>query len=123
MKIDREKVNAEGLKFSVSEEYRRFFFFRRSKEIARAYLYILPSDSPFSYHAKPFGFMTGVYVEPSKRGHGYGTAVIKELIETARESCYKLITTSRDDNTEVHKLYIELGFGEFGKEFRMNFQE
>ncbi|MBS3055002.1 MAG: GNAT family N-acetyltransferase [Candidatus Aenigmarchaeota archaeon] len=113
MQVQKNKIVAQGIKFSILEE---------ENEVARAYLYILPSDSPFAYHSKPFGFMTGVFVETSKRGQGYGTAVLKELIEVAKQECYKLITTSRDDNPEVHKLYERLGFHRHGKEFRIDFE-
>lgn len=109
MKITRTDVYCQGIKFSHFDD---------GKEVARAYLYIMRN----SLHKKPFGFLEDVFVEESKRGQGYGKALIEGIIQAARfEGCYKLIATSRHSRQQVHKLYKKLGFKDHGKEFRMNF--
>jgi GNAT superfamily N-acetyltransferase len=66
--------------------------------------------------------MEDVFVDESFRRKGYGTAVIKILIEEASKRCYKLIATSRYSREKVHDLYKKLGFDDYGLEFRMNFE-
>lgn len=113
MEVQKSQTTANRIEFSIFED---------GRDIARAYLCILPPDSPFHYHSKPFGFMTGVFVEGYYRSQGYGTAIIKELLDVAQQKCYKLIATSRDSNQEIHKLYEKLGFRRHGIEFRMDFE-
>ncbi|NMG11641.1 GNAT family N-acetyltransferase [Brasilonema sp. UFV-L1] len=72
-------------------------------------------------HNEPFGLMEDVFVDENYRGKGYGTQLVKKIIEIAREyRCYKLIATSRSSKPKVHELYQRLGFEEHGVEFRIN---
>lgn len=108
--IKIEKISGEGLKFIISEN---------DKEIARARLYILKND----LHQEPFGLVEDLFVEKTHRGKGYGTKVVKLLIEKAKElNCYKLICTSRFSRSEVHHFYEKFGFKKHGYEFRINFK-
>lgn len=87
------------------------------KKIGRAFLYVIYND----LHQKPYGLMEDVFVEPSFRGQGWGTKIIKEIIRLARrKGCYKLIGTSRFRNAGAQRLYRRLGFQKHGVEFRMN---
>lgn len=89
----------------------------QQEEFGRAFLYILKND----LHTTPFGLMEDVWIDPSIRGQGQGTRLIKLIIETARQQgCYKLIATSRYPRLQVHELYTRLGFVDHGKEFRMD---
>ena len=109
MKIQRESRPARGIRFSISGD---------NGEIARAYLYVMTND----LHAEPFGLLEDVYVDESQRGSGLGTALVREVIATAREAgCYKLIATSRASRPRVHELYERLGFANYGLEFRLTF--
>lgn len=102
-------VDAYGVKFSVEED---------GKEIGRAYLYVLRNE----LHERPFGLLEDVFVEDSFRGRGFGSDLVKSVIEDARKKdCYKLICTSRYAKSKVHDLYLSLGFVDHGKEFRMDF--
>lgn len=88
------------------------------QEIARAYLYILHNE----LHQHPFGLMEDVFVSEEFRGKGLGTLIINKLIQTAKENnCYKLIGTSRFSRERVHQWYLNFGFHEHGKEFRIDF--
>ncbi|MEK7551998.1 MAG: GNAT family N-acetyltransferase [Patescibacteria group bacterium] len=101
----------QGFRFSVR---------RGGKEVARAFLYVLGND----LHEEPFGLMEDVYVDPHLRGKSIGSSLVVKLIEKARSlGCYKLIATSRRIRVSVHRLYIDLGFKEYGKEFRMNLKQ
>lgn len=104
-------VPSVGKKFSAKVD---------GKEIARAYLYILSND----LHEKPFGFLEDVFVEEEFRGTGYGKKIVERVIEFVKEAgCYKLVATSRTEREKVHKLYCDLGFVVWGKEFRMDFEK
>ncbi len=108
--MKKQRITAQGIKFSIEKD---------NKEIARAYLYLMKND----LHNQPFGLMEDVFIDESLRGKGYGTKIVKELIKQAKkQNCYKLIATSRYSRDKVHKLYKELGFEDWGREFRMDFR-
>ena len=108
MDVDREKVAAQGIRFSASAG---------GAEVARAYLYLMHND----LHQEPFGLMEDVFVDESQRGGGLGTQLVNEIVAAARENgCYKLIATSRDSRPKVHELYRRLGFSDHGREFRID---
>jgi len=109
MEIKQRTTNAHGVKLYIEDG---------GKEIAHAYLYILKND----LHEEPFGFMEDVFVDEKHRSQGLGSKLVKELIKVARQNnCYKLIGTSRYERPKVHALYINLGFKDQGKEFRIDF--
>ena len=109
MDIVKKEISRQGIKFSMQED---------GIEIGRAYLYILKND----LHEQPFGFMEDVFIEKDYRGSGKGKLLVEEIIKTAKvKGCYKLIGTSRYERDKVHKFYGQLGFLDYGKEFRLNF--
>lgn len=108
MKIKYEKRKSLGIKIKAEEN---------NREIGRAYLYLLKND----LHEEPFGFMEDVFVNKEYRGRGIGKEILNNVIKKAQENnCYKLICTSRYSNEKVHSLYVNLGFKDYGKEFRIN---
>lgn len=57
------------------------------------------------------GYVEDVVVDESRRGHGLGEALMRKVIEIAREKqITKLRLTSRPSRTAAHKLYQRLGF-------------
>ena len=109
VKIQKKDVEGSGVKLFIEEE---------GVEVARAFFYILKND----LHEKPFGLMEDVFVVEEKRKGGYGTLIVKAVIEEAKKrQCYKLVGTSRYEREKVHEFYKNLGFKDWGKEFRMNF--
>lgn len=109
MDIDRRKLPAEGIRFSISVD---------GVEVARAYLYLMHND----LHEEPFGLMEDVFVDESQRGSGLGTKLVNEIVAAAKENgCYKLVATSRDSRPKVHELYRRLGFSDHGRELRIDF--
>lgn len=108
IKID--KISDKGFKFEL---------LKQGEKVARARLYVLHND----LHKMPFGFMEDVFVKEDFRGQGYGTRIVKALIEKAKtEKCYKLIGNSRLSKEKVHHFYEKLGFERHGYEFRMDFE-
>lgn len=105
----RTDVAGRGFRFAVQSA---------GREVARAYLYVLPND----LHREPFGLLEDVFVAEDVRGKGFGTALLKKVIgEAKRAGCYKIIATSRYSRPEAHALYERLGFRNYGIEFRMDF--
>src|SRR3989338_1772409 len=110
MIINTKEVNGTGIRFSL---------ILKGKEVGRAYLYLLKND----LHQQPFGFIEDVFVNESERGQGIGSKLVQEIVKQAKEKgCYKLICTSRTKKTEVHALYQNIGFQDWGKECRRDFQ-
>tara|TARA_Y100000310_G_C20448464_1_gene699564 strand:- start:403 stop:735 length:333 start_codon:yes stop_codon:yes gene_type:complete len=86
--------------------------------IARARIYLIHND----LHNLPYAILEDVYVEENFRGKGYGAIIVQEAIKEAkRNNCYKIIGTSRHAREKVHEFYKKLGFDDYGKEFRINF--
>ncbi|MBI2665307.1 GNAT family N-acetyltransferase [Candidatus Woesearchaeota archaeon] len=109
MLVQQKKISSTGVKLFIQQD---------GKEIARAFLYLIYND----LHTLPYGLMEDVFVDEAYRGSGYGKIIIKELIDEAKKlGCYKLVGFSRYDRENVHKLYLNFGFRDFGKEFRMDF--
>ncbi len=108
MKVLEENKDCSGKRFSIKEN---------GEEVGRAFLYLMYND----LHSRPFAFLEDVFIHESKRGSGFGTRLVELIIKRARElNCYKLIATSRDSRPKVHKLYQDIGFENYGKEFRIN---
>jgi GNAT superfamily N-acetyltransferase len=108
MKVTRKSQPSYGLRFAIDDG---------GTEIARAYLYVMQND----LHTAPFGLLEDVFVEESRRGGGLGTQLVTEVVAAAREAgCYKLIATSRAARPKVHELYRQLGFHDYGIEFRLD---
>lgn len=105
-----EDISARGYKFNVTDE--------AGHEVGRAFLYVMHN----ALHEAPFGFLEDVYIDEASRGHGYGKALITEVLAKAKEvGCYKLVATSRMSRDKVHDFYLKLGFQDYGKEFRLDF--
>lgn len=109
--ISRREVGTKAIRFSIMEE---------GKEIARAWLALIPND----LHPKPYGLLEDVFVEEKYRGKGYATRLVKEVIARAKElGCHKLIATVRTEKVKVKALYMSLGFEIQGDALRMNFKQ
>lgn len=108
MAIRWHPVDAKGIRFSIEDG---------GQEVAHAFLYIMHND----LHTEPFGLLEDVFVVEEQRGRGFGTRLITQVIDIAREfRCYKLIATSRTSRSDVHRLYTQLGFASYGIEFRLD---
>ena len=108
MDINASMVSARGIRFTFDGD---------SGEAARAYLYLMHND----LHEEPFGLLEDVHVDETLRGRGIGKELVHEVIKRAREErCYKIIATSRFSRPGVHEFYEEIGFVDYGKEFRLD---
>src|SRR5262249_28091204 len=86
------------------------------REVGRASLVLVRND----LHDAPYGYLEDVFVDEALRGQGIGTRLVERVVRAAREEgCYKLVATSRYTRPRVQKLYMQLGFADHGKEFRM----
>ncbi len=104
------ETRQRGIKLHIQE---------RGQEIGRIFLYVLYND----LHAEPFGLLEDLFVVESERGKGLGGELIKQaIVEAKRQSCYKLICTSRFGRDTLHEWYKDFGFKEHGKEFRIDFK-
>ncbi|MFB6181388.1 MAG: GNAT family N-acetyltransferase [Candidatus Magasanikbacteria bacterium] len=112
MKLNKEKQDrAYSIKVTAQKE---------GQQVGRAYLYMIYND----LHDEPYGLLEDVKVQQDYRGQGIGTQLVEEIIEEAKnQGCYKLIATSRDSRPEIHDWYEKLGFDNYGREFRMDFNE
>lgn len=109
--MDREELPSKYIKFSIKVN---------NFEVARAHLYLIYNG----LHKEPYGLFEDLYVEPEFRGQGFGKKLVLQIIEEAKkQGCYKIIGTSRYGREQVHKMYKEIGFQDYGKEFRMNLGE
>jgi GNAT superfamily N-acetyltransferase len=87
------------------------------EELGAMYLYLIRNDS----HKEPYGFLEDVLVKEEHRKKGIGTLLVKEAIaEAKRNTCYKIIGTSRMEREQVHQWYEKLGFKKCGYEFRID---
>ena len=96
----------------------RFCINSETEEIGHAYLFLITND----LHEQPYGLLEDLYVNPDHRSEGVGRKLVEEVISKAKEvGCYKLIGTSRDEREKVHAWYERIGFKNYGRAFRMDF--
>lgn len=99
----------DGLKFTAEEN---------GQIIGRVFLYVLKND----LHQERFGLMEDIFVEPAFRSRGIGGELVKAVIAEAKiQGCYKLICTSRRENSKAGVFYERFGLKNHGAEFRMDF--
>jgi len=108
MDIKQKKIPTYGIRFHIERE---------GKEVAYAYLYLI-----YNAHKRPFGLVESIFVDEEFQRQGIGTKLINTIIAEAKKlNCYKLFATSRFEREKVHEWYIRIGFKEWDKGFRMNF--
>ena len=101
-------IQSEGRRISLKED---------NIEVGRASLYFLKND----LHKEPFAFLEDVWIREEDRGKGFGEKIVQKAINISKKNnCYKLIGTSRNERQKVHKFYKNLGFSDYGKEFRLD---
>lgn len=108
----------EILKKKRSDTYSIHFKVERDQKLVGwAFLIIIKNDR----HEEPYGIMENVYVEKEYRGQGIGSALVKQVIQEAKDlNCYKLLSQSRYGKEDVHGMYLRYGFKDHGKNFRMD---
>jgi len=106
--LKQEKIKSGGFKIKILNE---------GKEVGRLFLYILFND----LHKNPFAIIEDVFVEEDFRQQGLSKKLLEKAIDEARKvKCYKVLMWSRYSKPYVHRIYRNMGFKEWGKEFRMN---
>ncbi|HLC70917.1 MAG TPA: GNAT family N-acetyltransferase [Candidatus Nanoarchaeia archaeon] len=109
MLLQTKEIPTKAKKLTLSE---------KGKEIGRVWIHYIHND----LRAQPYALIEDLFVEEKFRGKGMGSKLIKTAIAQAKkEGCYKVLATSRHTRPQVHEFYKKLGFQEWGKEFRMNF--
>ncbi len=90
------------------------------EEIGRASIYLINND----LHDKAYALLEDVFVNEEHRGKGLGKQLVEKAVKEAKnQGCYKIIGTSRNTRLEVHTFYKQLGFEQYGFEFRMNLEQ
>lgn len=101
----------------IPSKARKIALSSKGKEIGRIWINFIHND----LHAQPYALIEDLFVEEKHRGNGLGSKLVKAaLAEAKKESCYKVLATSRHTRPQVHEFYRKLGFQDWGKEFRMN---
>jgi N-acetylglutamate synthase-like GNAT family acetyltransferase len=109
MQLNKTEKQSKAIKIEAEKD---------GKIVGRAYLYLICND----LHQEPYGLLEDVFVEDSERGQGTGTELVKAIIAEAKaQGCTKLIGCSRYSRSNVHEWYKSLGFTDYGKEFRVDF--
>lgn len=110
MEIKKIEKQSKAIKLEIVEN---------KKVVGRASLYLIYND----LHSEPYGLLEDVFVDDSQRGKGTGTELVKKIIEEAKSiGCYKLVACSRNSRPQIHEWYKKLGFEDYGKEFKIEFQ-
>ncbi|WP_202049522.1 GNAT family N-acetyltransferase [Rhizobium skierniewicense] len=64
------------------------------------------------------GAIWGMYVRPEMRGSGVGAALIKHALDYAKPLVEEVKISVGASNFAAHKLYIKMGFEQYGFERR-----
>lgn len=87
--------------------------------VGSADLVIVPN---LSHRGLPWAVMENVIVDESMRRRGVAAAMVKHLVELARESgCYKIGLSSSRKRPAAHRMYESLGFKQYGLGYRIYF--
>ncbi|MDZ7926852.1 MAG: GNAT family N-acetyltransferase [Agrobacterium sp.] len=85
-----------------------FFAMEGDEPVATATLLVIPN---LTRAARPYAFIENVVTLESRRGRGYGRAVVRHAIETAfAADCYKVMLLTGRQRPEVHAFYESCGF-------------
>jgi len=108
LNLSQSKIKSGGFKIKVLNE---------GREVGRLFLYILFND----LHKRPFAIIEDVFVEEDFRHQGISKRLLEKSIKEAKKAkCYKILMWSRYSKPHVHRIYKNMGFKEWGKEFRMD---
>lgn len=68
--------------------------------------FLLYLTHPYSWSRRPIAYLLDLYVEPSMRSAGIGTALIERLAQLGREAGWlKIYWMTQADNDKAHALY------------------
>jgi GNAT superfamily N-acetyltransferase len=103
----------------IKSDAKKITLQENGQEIARVFIYLIYNG----LHSKPYALLEDLFVQEQFRGKGVGMKILQTAITEAKKAdCYKIIGTSRHTREKVHKFYNNLGFEDYGKEFRMNLE-
>ena len=98
----------------------KFIYVENDIDMGWAYLHVIYNDAG----DETYGLLADVKVNEEYRGKGIGTKLVLQIIEEAKkQKCQWLFGTSRYSRPQVHKWYEKLGFKDYGKNFRMDFDQ
>lgn len=100
---------------------RLFVIEREGRIIASATLVVVPN---VTHGGRPYAIVESVVVDEAARDIGVGTALMRHIVESAREAgCYKVTLTSRKHRVDAHRFYARLGFEASSEGFRCTLVE
>ena len=83
--------------------------------VGAAWYRVFPEDEPGYGFVDPETPELAIAVVPSKRGHGIGEELLKELIAKAKEAGYGRLSLSVEPGNPARKLYERFGFEVVGQ--------
>lgn len=96
----------------------KFYAMDNKQEVGHAYLFLIYNQCSGYY----YGLLEDVFVKEEHRKHGVGTRLVDAvIIECKERQLHHLIATSRYSRLHIHQWYKKLGFKDYGKEFRIDF--
>lgn len=106
-------INQRQIDYATTYKYS---FEENNQEVARGLLYVLKDDA----HKEPFGLMSDIHVKSKYREKGYGTKIVKHIIQQAKDKgCYKLMLSSKESRG-LESWYLNLGFKKHSTTYRIN---
>ncbi|MCV3764826.1 GNAT family N-acetyltransferase [Rhizobium sp. TRM95796] len=87
--------------------------------VSTATLFVLPN---MTRGGRPYGLVENVVSLSTHRGHGYGKAVVKAVIDAGREAdCYKVMLMTGRPDPAVHAFYRACGLTASKQGFQIRF--
>jgi GNAT superfamily N-acetyltransferase len=94
----------------------RLFLSENEQELGWVRVYLIKNESHNCYYA----LIENLFVNEQHRRKGYGKQLMLAAIEEAKkQDCQWIIGNSRYLREHVHQFYKNLGFEDYGKEFKM----
>ena len=82
--------------------------FENERLLSTAHAVIVPN---LTRGARPYAVVENVYTDEAARRRGYGSAVLRALLERCFDSgCYKVMLMSGVENDDAHEFYERNGF-------------
>lgn len=104
------KSSADAIRGAMESEDPRIHVLLASDDASRAVGFALYFFTYSTFEGRPTLYLEDLFVEPSRRGSGVGTALLRRLAQTASaRGCARMEWTALDWNTTARTFYENLG--------------